>query len=247
MHSFLILTAGIAATPVPGVYYHITVLACDESGFRNPSGEPSIWDCGTTQTYERFTGLPRAEQCNSSASPHGSFKYQFQGGSAEDGALRLPDGTGIPVGANTGRKTIVFAFHFPRLSQTIDNRTAVTNVTVSLVKDRPDMKITTTILTGAFGFIGAHAVDTVSGVMTVSQDIPIHPTVVYIHSHSLAIKQELLIERTSGQTELIHARNSRAFKGMAAIPPEVQPVGKGDKLVIECTYNNTGDTNVRVW
>lgn len=237
----------IAPIPVQGVYYHITVLACDEPGYRNPAGGKSAWDCGTSQTYERFTGLPRAEQCESSDSPHGSFKYQFQGGSADEGRVRLPDGTGIPTGANTGRKSIVFAFHFPKLSQTIGNRTAVTEVSVTFVKDRPDMKVSTTILTGAFGFIGANSVSTVSGVWTLEQDIPIHPTVVYTHSHSLATKAELLIERSTGTVELIYERDYRIFKGMASILPGVQPLRSGDKLVLKCTYNNTASTNVRVW
>lgn len=233
---------------MPSTYFHITVLACDEPGFRDPeTGKPGIWDCGTSETYERFVGLPNAEQCNNPASPHGVFKYQFQGGLANETSLKLPDGTGIPVGGKTGRKTIVFAFHFPKMSQTLDNTTAGTEVDVTLVKGRPGMKTASTILMGGFGFLGANSISNISASWTVEEDITVHPTNIYTHSHSLAIGMKVFIQRKDGERELIHEKDARKHKGTTPVIPEPEPMMRGDKLVLECEYNNTQSKNVRVW
>lgn len=238
----------ISPHPISGMYYHILTMACDGPGYRDPRpGRPSVWDCGTNQTYERFTGLPRAEQCASSDSPHGSFKYQSQGGSSEEARLVLPEGTGIPVGGRTGLKSIVFGFHFPQLSRTVDGTTGETRVDVQLIRNQRHMKPTSSILLGGFGFLAPKSVSSISASWTVDQDIPVHPTVVYTHTHELAIDIKVAIQRKDGERELMHEKDPRKHKGMTTLTPEPQAMRLGDKLLVECVYNNTQDTSIRVW
>lgn len=238
----------IAPKPADHKYYHIMVMVCDGPGYKDPrSGTLSVWDCGTNETHNRFTGLPRAEQCASSDVPHASFKYQFQGGSRDDGTLRLPSGTGVPVGGTKGTKAIVFGFHFPSRNQSVDETTGETQVDVTLIRNQTGMKATSSLRMGGFGFLGAHSVSNISASWTMNQDIPAHPSVVYTHAHSLVTWTKVLVQRKNGEQQLIHESNPNSYKGLTTVAHELEPMRLGDKLVVECEYNNTQSKNVRVW
>lgn len=242
----LSLAVEIAPKAIAGKYYHIIITACDEPGYRDPSGKSSVWDCGNSANIP-MAGLPRGRQCASTDAPEGSFRYQFQGGNLDEGALRLPAGTGIPVGGRTGTKSLVFEFHFPDLNRTLDHMSGETEVDVRLIHSRPGIKSASSFAMAGYGFVGAKSVGSVSAVWTLRRDFHLHPTAIYTHNHFQGIGVQVLIERTNGERELIHERDPRVFKGMTTLDPEPEAMTLGDRLVLECTYNNTMATDLRVW
>lgn len=237
---------------MPGVHHHLIIAACHEAGFQDAvsTDYPVVWECGYEDLGKRTDILPNAPEC----SPNGRayFSTQFQGGSADDGSLVLPHGTGVPVGSGSPFQTIVAIFHFPRTKELIHGSTAGSGfeVTFSHVPHNENMRSIWSLLIMADGFVGAHSVNTISGSWTLREQTVMHLKRLYTHWHEMndmAIKIQVWIERTSGERDIILSQDPKAFQGISDVSNSTSAVIRtGDRLTIQCTYNNTSDRNIRV-
>lgn len=179
-----------------------------------------------------------------SRSPLGVFQYQYQGGSADDGTLVLPPGTGIPVGARTGQKSLVVAFHFPDLNETIDRMAGGSELSLTLTR-RQDTRHALTFSIEANGFVAPQSVGWVSGSAVSGQEI--QPHVLFTHGHKRITDTKVWIVRRDGGKQLLLHQDLLSFRGFTPLPdPESAVIRRGDKVTIECWYNNSLSVPLRV-
>lgn len=232
---------------MPGNRYFITTSLCDEAGYRpSKPGDPIIWDCGSDDTFPRFSGLKRTTPCASTDYPHGTFTMQNQGRTQDDD-LHLPPGTGIPVGGMTGRNAVVVAFHFPAVNLTMHGTTEETEVRFRLKRKTPNIKRAGVLIMGGIGFIGGNTVSTVSASWTLDTNISMHLSLVHTHVHALATDVQLMVQRKKERRELVYQADPQVHTIIDRLSPEPPALRLGDSLIIQCIYNNTRSENVRVW
>lgn len=211
------------------------------------------WDCGGDVFSGHMSGLPTGPECP--VVPHGEhghngFHYQFQGGSADEASLVLPPGFGIPVGGETGLKSLVVTFHFPKRSQVIGSRTGVSGIDFSTVRPNPGTTITPVgvMVIGGQGYVGRQSLGTVVGTHVV--DHKIHPLSLYSHFHDLATEIKVEVGRGNGQKwEEIMKQDPRTFRGVTSkwTNGSAYPViESGDRLKVQCTFNNTFSSALRI-
>lgn len=206
-----------------------------------------MWDCGTDDTFSRFSRLPRATECASRDFPHGIFKIQNDE-QAKDMDLHLKHGTGIPVGGRTGRTAVVVAFHFPAIGSTLNGMTGETEVRFRLKKKTPDVKTAGVLIMSGIGFIGGDSVSSVSASWTLDANIGLHPVLVHTHTHSLGCGVEVSIQRKGAEQKVpVFQADLRLHRGFDRLTPEPPALRQGDTLTVQCVYNNTRTENIRVW
>lgn len=231
------------------MHYHIVTHSCDEPGHLALPDNPPVWECGIDFVYAARNPplLPGHECMLKETVAYGRFTWQYQGGSVEAGTMTLPTGTGIPVGGKSGPKYIVVSFHYISLNETLNNTTGVSGLDFKLVRNKADIKKVGGLTLGAYGFLQASSVGTLSGSWTLSQDIPIQIRRIYSHWHSMAIGARVSIFRPDGKRERLLEQDPRSYMGYTEVADSSEAVMRpGDTLTLTCTFDNKKPHTVRV-
>lgn len=236
--------------PIPGMHYHIVTHSCDQPGNLALAGRPSEWECGIDFVYaKRNPPLVPGHECMLNETvAYGRFTWQYQGGEAEDGTLTLPHGTGIPVGGKAGPKYIVVSYHFISLNESLPgNMSGVSGLDFKLSRHQPHIKKVGGLTLGAYGFLKASSVGTMTGTWTLTEEKPIQLLRIYTHWHGMAIGSEVSVKAKEGDVDVILKQDPRQYKGYTELADSDRYVMKpGDALTLTCTFNNTKDEIVRV-
>lgn len=213
------------------------------------------WECGggygsSGQTYPP---LPQGSDCHAdSDSERGSFivSRQFdEGNNDEVSSLNLPKGTGIPIGGETGIKSLVAVFHFRDRNRTSDGRSGVSQVDVRIVNQKDGMQGVGELVLEANGFVGENSVASVSGSWILDQELVMRPVLLYSHTHDLAIDLTVTIEGKDGQNaRVLYQEDRRQNSGVTRYsqPDPSSLIRPGDRVTVTCTYNNTRSSVLRV-
>lgn len=210
------------------------------------------WDCESPSNAQQEPVLPVATECSRDGQNHDYFNYQFQGGSPDEGSLRLPHGYGIPVGDGTAFKWIVIQFHFFEPEKLVNGSIAGSEVEVTLAPQSPrsPIRAVASLLLMAYGFVGAHSVGSVTAIWRQEEDFEMDLLLLYTHWHetnNMVIDVVVWIERTSGDEDVILRQDPLTFSGITDVTnSSTAVIRRGDRLFVECTYNNTRDHNLRV-
>lgn len=235
------------------MHYHMILHVCDESGFRaadsaHASARP--WDCSLDYFSPETPPLTRDYGCLVDGKPSlGSFLYQFQGGPAEEGALILPPESGVPVGGRRGKQSLVIGYHFPSRSGTIDGTSGVSDVDIILTRAASETisRSVGSLQLAAYGFLAPAAISSITASWTLDQDVTIQMIRLYTHWHDLAFDVKVRIVRPNGDADVILEQDPRKFWGVNQVPNSQSAIMRyGDRLTIQCSYNNTLDKVIRV-
>lgn len=238
----------ITPKPITGMYYHMTVVVCDDPGYKGAIGKAGVWECGRDYYGNPNPPLPSASRCVVHGEhSYGLFGYQFQGGPADEGALCLPPHTGIPVGGEEGRRYIVAGFHFPQKNRTMNGTTGVSEIGVTIKHTTEKMEAMNNLIFGGNGFVGPNSLGSVAGTWTLKQDISIKIWLMYAHFHAMAIDFKVWIG-TSEASDLVLHQKPTIFRGITLLDPNKKStMHAGDKVIVECLFNNTMSRNLRIW
>lgn len=229
----------IEPKPIPGLDYHILVYMCDEVGANGMdqglTTPPMNCESGGIGTRT----MDPVKRCNR------VFFAQYQGGRADAWSFVLPDGTGVPVGRDTGFTEARVFFHFFRPEELVKRGTAGSAVRLTMTRT-PVQGVASLLLSG-YGFVGAHDIGSVRATWTLTPDVVIRLKLIYYHSHGRAIETWTRIMRSDGASDLILHQDPRVFQGMEDVSRSASAVMRaGDQIVHECTFNNTEDHSLRI-
>lgn len=229
----------------------MTIILCDEPGYRVPVGQEPVWECGGVTYGNRNPPLVPGLKCIvAGESSYGLLGYQYQSGPVDEGSMILPHGFGVPVGGKTHPKTLVAAFHFPKRNLTRNSMTGVSETKVTIAMTDSPVRPVRDLDLQAHGFVGRQSVGTITGSWTMKQKN--HPGVrivlIYCHWHSFAIDIRVGIERKDGESVQILHQDPAKYSGYTDISDlSTAVMQSGDRLWIECVIKNPLDHNLRVW
>lgn len=244
------MTVAIRPKPQPGLHHHISLELCAEPGFQSSDKQTDdVWDCGFDESVDRIPILNRSSACSARSNRY--FDYQFQGGSSDEGSLIFPQGTGVLVGPGSDFPSIVGQFHFFVPEELVNGSTAGSAVEFTL---RPltagrELRPVSSLLLISDGFVGKESVGTVSASWTSDQENEMEILRLQPHWHDMndmAIDIQVWIKRRTGEKEVILRQDPHSFFGITDVSNSSAVVQKGDQLSVECTFNNTDDTNLRI-
>lgn len=170
----------------------------------------------------------------------------------DEGSLTLPPGTGVPVGPGTDFHWIVVLFHFFRPQDLVNGSTLGARVEVrfSGASSTQNTDRVSSLLLTANGFVGANSVGSVSGSWTLDEQKELKLLRLYTHWHEhkhMAIDIQVWIERKDGNRDIILRQDPHTYWGISDVSNITSAVvTMSDRLVIQCTYNNTMSTVLRV-
>lgn len=194
--------------------------------------------------------LTRGPICrNGGVVANGPFEYNFlpSKGSSDENGLTLPSGTGVPVGGQTGVKYIVLNVHFYSRRQEVDGYTGQPQVDLTLVRGVPSMKSVRSLQLETMGFLGPHAVGSITGSWTLKQDMPsIRILSLTGHSHELSTDFRVIVQRRNGTTDLVVRQDPRGDRQSDVSQVPAAHLEPGDKLKVECIHNNTMSSTLRI-
>lgn len=245
-HTFRRQTGIIRPDPRPSVNVFMLLHVCDDPGSRGPSGESRSWDCSQDLLFGgRTPGLSKGYECSSDGEMMTGNTFQYQGGSVEEGTLTLPEATGIPVTTTDGRrKTLVAVFHYP--NKTMDGMSGSSSLEVTLISGSTGIMTAGVLSLDLAGFIGPQSVGTISGSWKLEQK-PIKILRLYTHWHDLAIDVQVGIKKANGGQHILLYQDPHAFRGITNISDsESSLMSPGDRLTLQCTYNNTLSKAIRI-
>lgn len=253
---------------IEGVEFSLLVVLCEAPGVT----EGDSWDCGIPSLGERVPGLRFGNDDCRRPTPGNRlrdqrfFDYQFQGGSLVNASLRLPHGTGVPVGPGTGFHYVVLISHmvYPsdsgsRSEGASNHTTPTTGIEVSFSRRSQSADVSTgrihvnSLKLVAGGLLRPHRVSRVTGSWIMRDVDEISILFLYTHWREAAIDIQVWIEKSldgDGRkwTESLLHQDPRTFLGVTdlSLDSNTTSIQVGDRLTIQCTFNNTEDRVVLV-
>lgn len=242
---------GFDPKPVPGMHdYHMAAFLCDEPGYRGPGGELVAWACkspndpGSVPPFICMSDGPRDDP---NIPAHQPLQFQYQNGPPELGALKLPEGFGIPVGGEDDYKYVVVAFHYPLISRAIGGMTGVSEVDLILKNLPGKTKPVYPVNFKAYGDVDPHSKEVVSASWTPDLDGDIRLLTVYVHWHDQLYRAVLTVVHPDGSTDKILDKDTKVWEGQENLPdiPSVH-MHPGDKLILDCYVDNQKDITIHI-
>lgn len=230
----------MTAETMPDVPYILFLSICAHPASHRETNDEFAYKCRLPELRDQGLDLPEAPACEDDRQV---FNYEFKGGSGSE--FRLPEGTGLPVGPGTALEQMVGFVRFP---VTGDNRTIAGPVLeVGLVAPSDDTIPISALVLESYGFVDRMSVASVSGSWTLEQEMRMHLRLLHLHTHETAIDVVVWIETTSGGKEVVLRQNPRSFSGVVDVSDSSSAVLRhGDRLVVQCTFNNTKEHKLRV-
>lgn len=205
-------------------------MLCDEAGTSE-----AVWDCGLDGRSNVESGFVRGPVCRGTAYPLYGYNGFYNGLEK----LKLPEGTGVQVGAGSGYQAIVLGTHFPELRNLTNGMTGNTNVSITLLTTARGLEKVGDITMSSWGFIPPHSQSSVGGCFTLDEDIVIRPFATSVHTHVHGLSATLVKRDRNGSETLLLQQDPKTDKYYHMIESGVT-LRAGDKFVFSCEFKNSG-------
>merc|ERR1712080_218484 len=210
--------------------HHILVFGCEEPG----SDEP-VWNCGEVSGHGvmQQKNMELKQVCKSGRSTQ--IIYAWAMGAPE---LKLPQGVGSRVGADSRIQYLVLQVHYASVDQI--PKTGDDSGVVITFTEEEQPKTAGVLLMGTGGYAPAHSTTYFETACTMKEDQAMHPFAFRTHTHSLGKVVSGWRVRNNNDWTLIGKKDPQLPQMFYPVE-EKMTITKGDTLAARCTMVNHRD------
>lgn len=214
--------------------HHILLYGCEEPG----SDEP-VWSCGEMSGHGDMeqTDMDVKQVCKSGS----QILYAWAMGAPE---LKLPEGVGFRVGADSRVQYLVLQVHYASVDKIPDTGDD-SGVFVSFTEEEQP-RTAGVLLMGTGGFAPAHSTTYFESACMLEEDQPMHPFAFRTHTHSLGKAVSGWRVQGNKHWSLIGKRDPQEPEMFYPVEDEKMVISKGDVVAARCTMVNNRDTDTSI-
>jgi len=216
--------------------HHILVFGCEEPG----SDEP-VWNCGEMSGHGvmQQKNMELKQVCKSGRSTQ--IIYAWAMGAPE---LKLPQGVGFRVGADSRIQYLVLQVHYASVDQI--PKTGDDSGVVITFTEEEQPKTAGVLLMGTGGYAPAHSTTYFETACMMKEDQAMHPFAFRTHTHSLGKVVSGWRVRGNKFWSLLGKRDPLEPEMFYPVDNENVTIKRGDVVAARCTMVNHKDTDVAI-